>query len=153
MITIDIELAHTRYPVYLGRHGLGREELWAPHLGDGRVLVVSNDVVAPLYLDALAAGLGERSFDVHVIPDGEQHKTVATWQGIIDKLVSVQARRDTQLIALGGGVVGDITGFAAAAYMRGVRFLQAPTTLLAQVDASVGGKGRRSHPGRRRCWR
>ena len=66
------------------------------------------------------------------MPDGEQHKTVATWQGIIDKLVSVQARRDTQLIALGGGVVGDITGFAAAAYMRGVRFLQAPTTLLAQ---------------------
>jgi 3-dehydroquinate synthase len=140
MITIDIELESTRYPVYLGRGGLARAELWAPHLGAGRVLVVSNDVVAPLYLDALASGLGDRAFDVHVIPDGEQHKTVATWQGIIDRLIDLQARRDTQLIALGGGVVGDITGFAAAAYMRGVRFLQAPTTLLAQVDASVGGK-------------
>ena len=140
MITIDIELESARYPVYVGRNGLVREELWAPHLGDGAVLVVSNDRVAPLYLDSLATGLDGRAFDVHVIPDGERHKTVTTWKGIIDKLVDMQARRDTQLIALGGGVVGDITGFAAAAYMRGVRFLQAPTTLLAQVDASVGGK-------------
>jgi 3-dehydroquinate synthase len=140
MNTIDIELESTRYPVYLGRGGLADDALWARHLGDGGVLVVSNDVVAPLYLEALAAGLGDRPFEVHVLPDGERHKTVATWQGIIDRLVDLQARRDTQLIALGGGVVGDITGFAAAAYMRGVRFLQAPTTLLAQVDASVGGK-------------
>jgi 3-dehydroquinate synthase len=140
MITIDIELESAQYPVYVGRGGLEREEFWAPHLGDGAVLVVSNEIVAPLYLDTLAVGLGGREFDVHVIPDGERHKTVSTWQGIIDKLVDMQARRDTQLIALGGGVVGDITGFAAAAYMRGVRFLQAPTTLLAQVDASVGGK-------------
>ncbi|MEJ2383364.1 MAG: 3-dehydroquinate synthase [Xanthomonadales bacterium] len=140
MITVDIQLESTRYPVYLGRGGLAREDLWAPHLGGGHVLVVSNEVVAPLYLETLAAGLGGRTFDVHVLPDGERHKTVGTWQGIIDRLVDRQARRDTQLIALGGGVVGDITGFAAAAYMRGVRFLQAPTTLLAQVDASVGGK-------------
>jgi 3-dehydroquinate synthase len=146
MITIDIELESTRYPVYLGRGSLASEALWAPHLGDGRVLVVSNDVVAPLYLDALVAGLDGRPHEVHVLPDGERHKTIATWQGIIDKLVDMQARRDTQLIALGGGVVGDITGFAAAAWMRGVRFLQAPTTLLAQVDASVGGKTGVNHP-------
>ena len=140
MITIDIELESTRYPVYLGRGGLARGDAWRPHVGDGRILVVSNDVVEPLYLDTLEEGLDDRPFDVHVIPDGEQYKTVATWQGIIDRLVGLQARRDACLIALGGGVVGDITGFAAAAYMRGVRFLQAPTTLLAQVDASVGGK-------------
>jgi 3-dehydroquinate synthase len=140
MITIDIELESARYPVYLGRGGLARPEPWQRHLGDGAVLVVSNDVVAPLYLDTLAAALGGRRFETHVVPDGEPHKTVATWQGIIDRLVGMQARRDCTLVALGGGVVGDITGFAAAAYMRGVRFVQAPTTLLAQVDASVGGK-------------
>ncbi len=140
MITIDIRLERTRYPVYLGRGGLARRELWQRHLGPGKVLVVSNQVVAPLYLETLAQALDGRAFETHVIPDGEQHKTVATWQGILDALVGMQARRDACLVALGGGVVGDVTGFAAACYMRGVRFLQAPTTLLAQVDASVGGK-------------
>jgi 3-dehydroquinate synthase len=140
MITVDIRLESARYPVYLGRGGLSRSELLLPHLGDGKVLVVSNEVVAPLYLDTLSEALAGRPIEVHVIPDGEQHKTVGTWQGIIDALIDMQARRDASLLALGGGVVGDITGFAAAAYMRGVRFLQAPTTLLAQVDASVGGK-------------
>jgi len=140
MISLDIQLESARYPVYLGRGGLRRGDLWRQHLGDGKLLVVSNDVVAPLYLESLAGALGDRPFEVHVIPDGERHKTLATWSGIIDALVEMRARRDATLLALGGGVVGDITGFAAAAYMRGVRFLQAPTTLLAQVDASVGGK-------------
>lgn len=140
MKTIDIDLPTNGYPVYLGRGLLSAEALWAKHLGGGKVLVVSNETVAPLYLERLLEALGERDTEIHVIPDGEKHKTVETWQGILDHLVDMQARRDASLVALGGGVVGDITGFAAASYMRGVRFLQSPTTLLAQVDASVGGK-------------
>jgi 3-dehydroquinate synthase len=139
-------LATNAYPVYLGRGLLGDPSLWQQHLGQGKVLVVSNDTVAPLYLETLRSALAGRPFELHIIPDGEQFKTVETWYGIIDKLVGMQARRDASLIALGGGVVGDLTGFAAASYMRGVRFLQAPTTLLAQVDASVGGKTGRLPP-------
>jgi 3-dehydroquinate synthase len=140
MRTIRVKLAANAYPVYLGRGLIGDPSLWQQHLSQGKVLVVSNDTVAPLYLETLGSALAGRDWDLHIIPDGEQFKTVETWYGIIDKLVGMQARRDASLIALGGGVVGDITGFAAASYMRGVRFLQAPTTLLAQVDASVGGK-------------
>lgn len=140
MKTITIDLASNAYPVYLGRGILTDVSLWQKHLGKGQNLVVSNDVVAPLYLDALRSALPGGTSATHIIPDGEQQKTVETWYGILDKLVGMQARRDCNLIALGGGVVGDITGFAAACYMRGVRFVQVPTTLLAQVDASVGGK-------------
>ncbi len=93
-----------------------------------------------MYLDALKSGLNGRELEVHIIPDGEPFKTSRTWSGIIDKLVGMRALRDANVIALGGGVVGDISGFAAACYMRGIQFLQAPTTLLAQVDASIGGK-------------
>jgi 3-dehydroquinate synthase len=140
MKTLHVELVANAYPVYLGRGLLGDVALWREHLGRGKVLVVSNDTVAPLYFQALRPALDNRPSELHVIPDGEQFKSVETWYGILDKLVGMQARRDTSLIALGGGVVGDISGFAAACYMRGIRFLQAPTTLLAQVDASVGGK-------------
>ena len=140
MKTIEVELAANGYPVYLGRDILSDPELWRRHLGSGKVLVVSNEVVAPLYMDILESALAGRAFETHILPDGERYKTVETWSGIIDCLVGMQARRDASLIALGGGVVGDITGYAAASYVRGVRFLQAPTTLLAQVDASVGGK-------------
>lgn len=146
MKTINVELAANSYPVYLGRGLLSDAALWQKHLGSGKVLVVSNDTVAPLYFEALKPVLGERPFEIHIIPDGEQYKTLDTWYGIIDELVGMQARRDATLVALGGGVVGDITGFAAASYMRGVRFLQAPTTLLSQVDASVGGKTGINHP-------
>lgn len=140
MQTIEVRLNTTSYPVYLGRGLLGDAGLWGQHVGRGKVLVVSNDTVAPLYLDALQQGLEGRDCELHIIPDGEQYKTVETWYGIVDRLVGMKARRDSTLVALGGGVVGDIAGFAAASYMRGIRFLQAPTTLLAQVDASVGGK-------------
>jgi len=140
MKTINVELAANAYPVYLGRGLLSQAELWRKHLGRGKVLVVSNDTVAPLYMHKLRPVLEGPQAELHVIPDGEQYKTMETWSGILDKLVQMKARRDASLIALGGGVVGDITGFAAASYMRGIRFLQAPTTLLAQVDASVGGK-------------
>ena len=140
MLSIDVDLAAGSYPVYLGRGLLAEPSLWRRHLAPGKVLIVSNETVAPLYADALQAALAGRTAEVHVLPDGERFKTLETWYGIIDRLVAMQARRDATLIALGGGVVGDMTGFAAACYMRGVRFLQAPTTLLAQVDASVGGK-------------
>ena len=140
MKTINVELATSDYPVYLGRGLLGDVTSWRQHLGTGKVLVVSNDTVAPLYFEALKTVLGDRPSELHVIPDGEQYKTAETWYGIIDRLVDMQARRDATVVALGGGVVGDIAGFAAATYMRGIRFVQAPTTLLAQVDASVGGK-------------
>lgn len=140
MKVIDIKLANTSYPVYLGGGLLTDSTLWRKHLGAGKNLIVSNDVVAPIYLDALTSALEGKDYAVHIIPDGEPFKTPETWHGIIDALVGLRARRDTNLIALGGGVVGDITGFAAACYMRGIRFIQAPTTLLAQVDASVGGK-------------
>jgi 3-dehydroquinate synthase len=145
MKTIHVELAANAYPVYLGRGLLSESALWEKHLGGGKTLIISNEVVAPLYLEPLQAALGGRETDVHVLPDGEQFKTVESWYGILDKLIDMQARRDVNIIALGGGVVGDITGFAAACYMRGVRFLQAPTTLLAQVDASVGGKTAINH--------
>ena len=140
MNIINVELASNAYPVYLGHGLLTEQSLWDKHLGTGKTLIVSNEVVAPLYLEALKSTMSSHAPEVHIIPDGEPFKTTETWYGIIDKLVSMQARRDTNVVALGGGVVGDITGFAAACYMRGVRFLQAPTTLLAQVDASVGGK-------------
>lgn len=140
MRTIDIDLPGHAYPVYLGRGLLQNSTSWSGHLGEGALLVVSNETVAPLYLDAVMDALGGRACETLLLPDGEQYKTLETWQHILDHLVNIRARRDATLLALGGGVVGDITGFAAACYMRGVRFVQAPTTLLAQVDASVGGK-------------
>jgi 3-dehydroquinate synthase len=138
--TVRVEGERGGYTVYLGRGLLKDDQLWRRYLGAGKTLVVTNDVVAPLYLEPLRGALGSAGLDVHIVPDGEHYKTVDTWRGIIDRLVALQARRDATIVALGGGVVGDMAGFAAASYMRGIRFIQAPTTLLAQVDASVGGK-------------
>ena len=106
MHTINVDLANNAYPVYLGRNLLSDGNLWRRHLGDGSILVVSNETVAPLYLEKLTSGLAGRAATVHILPDGEQHKTVETWYGIIDALVGMQARRDACVIALGGGVVG-----------------------------------------------
>jgi len=114
MQTINVELANNAYPVYLGQGLLSEQSLWQKHLGAGKTLIVSNDVVAPLYLDTLKSALNGRDLEVHIIPDGEPFKTSRTWSGIIDKLVGMRARRDANIIALGGGVVGDISGFAAA---------------------------------------
>lgn len=146
MQTIEVDLASGSYPVYLGREIIADKSLWQTHLGRGKTLIVSNAVVAPLYLDRLRAALAGREVAVHIIPDGEHCKTRDTWSGIIDQLVGMHAKRDATVIALGGGVVGDISGFAAASYMRGIHFVQVPTTLLAQVDASVGGKTGINHP-------
>mgnify|MGYP002063536597 CR=1 FL=1 len=110
------------------------------------VLVVSNDTVAPLYLDKTLAMLASKQVETCILPDGEEYKNLETLNTIFDALLEHRFNRSCTLVALGGGVVGDITGFAAASYQRGVAFVQIPTTLLAQVDSSVGGKTGVNHP-------
>ena len=148
MITLDLTLPDTRYPIHIGHGLLDQVELILPHLPIPQVAIVTNDVVAPLYLERLTRQL-ER-LGVHcipvVLPDGEANKNWQTLNLIFDALLSHNAERKTTLIALGGGVVGDMTGFAAACYQRGAPFIQIPTTLLAQVDSSVGGKTAINHP-------
>ena len=140
MQSITVDLGDRSYPIYIGSGLLGSDFDFCRHVHGPDCLVVTNETVAPLYLDALVEGLGDKQVSVLALPDGEQYKTLATVEDILDTLVERSANRDTTLIALGGGVVGDITGFASACYMRGVDFVQVPTTLLAQVDSSVGGK-------------
>jgi len=144
--TITVELGDRSYPIVIGRDLLGGNLDLAAHLAGSDCLVVSNETVAPLYLDKLLSNLSSCSVKSLCLPDGESFKTIETASIVLDKLVRSRANRDTTVIALGGGVVGDITGFAAACYMRGVAFIQVPTTLLAQVDSSVGGKTGVNHP-------
>ena len=138
--TVTVDLADRSYPIVIGRGLLdGNFDLNAFVRGSD-CLVVSNETVAPLYYEKLRSNLAGCDVSSINLPDGEAFKTVATMQSILDRLVESRANRDIAVIALGGGVVGDIAGFAAACYMRGVDFIQVPTTLLAQVDSSVGGK-------------
>ena len=146
METVNVDLGDRGYPIVIGRGLLDGGFNLAEHIGGTDCLIVSNDTVAPLYLDGLRADLGGKSIASINLGDGEQFKTVESVEAVLDKLVDAGANRDTTVIALGGGVVGDITGFAAACYMRGVAFVQVPTTLLAQVDSSVGGKTGVNHP-------
>ena len=138
--TVTVELGDRSYPIVIGRGLLGGGFDLAPFVRGTDCLVVSNETVAPLYYQKLLPNLAGRDVSCVNLPDGEAHKTVATMQTILDALVESRANRDVCLVALGGGVVGDIAGFAAACYMRGIDFIQVPTTLLAQVDSSVGGK-------------
>jgi 3-dehydroquinate synthase len=140
MKIINVNLGDRSYPIVIGRALLNGNFKLSEYVHGTDCLVVSNEMVAPLYYDSLAQDLADRSITNINLPDGESFKTVATMQKILDQLVTAGANRDTTVIALGGGVVGDIAGFAAACYMRGVAFVQVPTTLLAQVDSSVGGK-------------
>lgn len=147
MHTLHVDLGERSYPVYIGRDLLADSDLMAQHIGGTQVVMVSNDTVGPLYLDRVRAALGERSLVTEVIlPDGEQYKTLDTLSDIFDQVLARGHNRTTTFVAVGGGVVGDITGFAAACYQRGVDFIQVPTTLLAQVDSSVGGKTAVNHP-------
>ena len=142
---IDVALPGERaYPILLGDGLLGAVDVLAPHIGR-RVLVVSNPAVAGLYLDALRPSLGDAQVDCVEIGDGEQFKTLETYAAILDALIEKRHHRTTTVVALGGGVVGDVAGFAAATYQRGVGLVQIPTTLLAQVDSSVGGKTAVNH--------
>jgi len=147
MDTLRVELGSRSYPILIGRGLLGERSLFEQHLHARDLLVVSNTVVAPLYLSALQAGLQPRRVIATILPDGESHKTLATVARILDVLVANRLGRDCAVVALGGGVVGDMAGFAAATYQRGVAFVQVPTTLLAQVDSSVGGKTGVNHSG------
>ncbi|MGD8742807.1 MAG: 3-dehydroquinate synthase [Granulosicoccaceae bacterium] len=140
MKTLHVDLGERSYPIHIGSHLLGRAELLAPCIQGKQVMIVSNTTVAPLYLDKLLAGLKDYDTDSVILPDGEQYKNLDTLNLVFDGLLKRHFTRKCTLIALGGGVVGDITGFAAACYQRGVNFIQVPTTLLAQVDSSVGGK-------------
>jgi len=147
MHTLHVDLGDRSYPVYIGRSLLADGKLLAPHIPGGQVVIVSNETVAPLYVDRLRGALGSRQLVTDVVlPDGEQFKTLATLSDIFDRVMAAGHNRTTTFIALGGGVVGDVTGFAAACYQRGVNFIQVPTTLLAQVDSSVGGKTGVNHP-------
>ena len=144
METIVVELGARGYPIHIGPALIGRQDLYG--ITANQVLIVTNDVVAPLYLKSVQAALRAREIETLIVPDGERHKTLATFTAVIDRLVDARFHRDCCLVALGGGVVGDLTGYAAASYQRGVDFVQVPTTLLAQVDSSVGGKTAVNHP-------
>ncbi len=147
MQRVTIDLGERSYPILIGSGLLNEIHVLAEAVPGRDVMVVTNDVVAPLYLDRLLRGLQGRRVESMLLPDGERHKTLETASRILDALVVARMNRDACVVALGGGVVGDIAGFAAACYQRGVDFVQVPTTLLAQVDSSVGGKTGVNHPG------
>jgi 3-dehydroquinate synthase len=148
MQTLRVALGDRSYPIHIGSGLLANERLYVPFVAGKQVAVVSNPVVAPLYLGTVQQALaraGAHPVSV-LIDDGEQAKTWQTLDRVIDALLAAQLGRDSLLVALGGGVVGDLAGFAAAVYQRGIPFLQIPTTLLAQVDSSIGGKTALNHP-------
>ena len=138
--TVEVSLGARRYPVWIGHGLIADHERWRARLRGRHALVVSNVTVAPLYLERLAQGLGGLHWSSFLLDDGEAHKNFANVGRALDALAALGATRDACVIALGGGVVGDLAGFAAACWMRGIDFLQVPTTLLAMVDSSVGGK-------------
>jgi len=144
--TLDVDLGERSYPILIGEQLIERGELLSPHIRGKQVAIVTNDTVAPLYLERLMQSLAGYAVTPVVLPDGEAYKNWETLQTIFDGLLSARHDRNTTIIALGGGVVGDMAGFAAASYQRGVDFIQMPTTLLSQVDSSVGGKTGINHP-------
>ena len=148
MQTLHVELGDRTYPIHIGQGLLSMADLVLPHLKRKQVAIVTNTTVAPLYLEKLAQPLREAGVSVIpiILPDGEAYKNSETLNLIYDALLENRCERNTTLIALGGGVIGDLTGYAAATYLRGVPFIQVPTTLLSQVDSSVGGKTGINHP-------
>ena len=145
MHTLRIDLAGRGYPIHVGPGLLGRPELLAAHV-PRRAMVVTDERVAPLHLERALAGFGDVPVSHLVLPEGEAHKNLGTLERIYAALLAERFDRGGTVVALGGGVVGDMAGFAAASYQRGVDFVQLPTTLLAQVDSSVGGKTGVNHP-------
>lgn len=146
MKSITVELGERSYPIVIGQGLLNGAYDLAAHVRGNDCLIVTNETVGPLYVESLLPCLEARTVASIELPDGERYKTLDSMERVLDGLVSMGANRDTTVIALGGGVVGDTAGFAAACYMRGVDFIQVPTTLLAQVDSSVGGKTGVNHP-------
>ncbi len=146
MPTLQLDLGARSYPIYIDTDLLNDSELFSSHIRAKRVCIVTNAVVAPLYLANIKQKLADFELDEIILPDGEAEKSLANFERIMSHLLANEHGRDTTLIALGGGVIGDITGFAAACYQRGIDFIQVPTTLLSQVDSSVGGKTAVNHP-------
>ena len=144
--SLDVDLGERSYPIYIGQDLLRDADMFRRHIASGQVLVVSNETVAPLYMQTLLDTLQGLQVEQVVLPDGEKYKTLDILNRIFDRLLEKRFDRGCTLIALGGGVIGDMTGFAAACYQRGVNFIQVPTTLLSQVDSSVGGKTGVNHP-------
>lgn len=147
MQTLTVELGDRSYPIYIG-HGIRQQKaLFEKAIHGKQVMIVTNDTIAPLYLDSLVSLLSsDYKVDTCILPDGEAYKTLDTYASIMTALLEAKHNRTTTIIALGGGVVGDMAGYAAATYQRGVPFIQVPTTLLSQVDSSVGGKTGVNHP-------
>ncbi|SET18030.1 3-dehydroquinate synthase [Thalassotalea agarivorans] len=146
MTQLIVDLDDRSYPIHIEAGLFSQQRLLSSFIAGKRVCIVTNDVVAPLYLDAIKTNLIDFDVDEVILPDGESQKTLENFEVIMSHLLQNVHGRDTTLIALGGGVIGDITGFAAACYQRGVNFIQIPTTLLSQVDSSVGGKTAVNHP-------
>ncbi len=149
--SVNVSLGDRSYPVHIGQDLLGRGDLMLPALVGDQVAIITNTTIASLeggcYLESVRGCFANQKVDVYdQLPDGEQHKSFANYQAILDFLMQRRHNRSTTLVALGGGVVGDLTGFVAATFQRGVGFVQIPTTLLAQVDSSVGGKTAINHP-------
>ena len=144
--TLQVDLGDRAYPIYIGSDLIANPEFFAQHIKGSRVMVVSNTTVAPLYLEQLKKALVDFNVSEVILPDGEEFKTLDVLNQIYTALLENRFDRTCTLIALGGGVVGDMTGYAAASYQRGVNFIQVPTTLLSQVDSSVGGKTGVNHP-------
>ncbi|MCP4951952.1 MAG: 3-dehydroquinate synthase [Proteobacteria bacterium] len=146
MATLNVDLGSRSYPIIVGSGLLAEPNRVSAYIPGDDVLVVTNETVAPLYLDHVIGLLGDRRVIFETLPDGEQYKSLETLQRVFDTLLQNRFSRDATLVALGGGVIGDLVGFAAACYQRGVPFVQIPTTLLAQVDSAVGGKTAVNHP-------
>jgi 3-dehydroquinate synthase len=146
MKTLHLELGERRYPIYIGSGIIGHADLLKKHIAGRHAAIVTNETVAPLYLAKVRAQLGTLQPVEVILPDGEQYKTLDVLNRVYDALLAARCDRRTTLVALGGGVIGDMAGFAAASYQRGVPFIQIPTTLLSQVDSSVGGKTGVNHP-------
>lgn len=146
MERLNVELADRSYPISIGSGLLAQRDLFTQAIRGRRVMIVTNETVAPLYLQRLQQTLDGYQLDACVLPDGEAYKTLDSFGRIMTALLEGGHGRDTTIVALGGGVIGDLAGFAAASYQRGVAFIQIPTTLLSQVDSSVGGKTGVNHP-------
>jgi 3-dehydroquinate synthase len=146
MRTLTVDLGERAYPIFIGTGLIDDAELYRPYVHGRQVMVVTNETVGPLYLEAVRSALAGFQVAEVVLPDGEQYKTLQVLDRIYTALLEQRFDRRCTLVALGGGVVGDMTGFAAASYQRGVNFIQVPTTLLSQVDSSVGGKTGVNHP-------
>ncbi|MCF2947629.1 3-dehydroquinate synthase [Paraglaciecola aquimarina] len=146
MTTLKVELGARSYPISIQANLLTQKDVLSAHLTTKKVVVVTNDVIESLFYPQVLQALEGYEVSKIVVPDGEQYKNLQTFESVISQLLAMSAGRDTTLVALGGGVIGDLTGFVAASFQRGIPFIQIPTTLLSQVDSSVGGKTAVNHP-------